>query len=324
MSSYKSNNQEAEDRQAAGSHLLKHSRIDPVTDSRVGLSVTHLPFHRSNRDMRRPFVNQLQLLRVTWITIALLALLVSVRRPAVSATAADTKAPVPVLVELFTSEGCSSCPPADEVLARLDTQPLQGVHAIVLSEHVTYWNQQGWHDPFSLDAVTDRQRQYGSRFNLNDVYTPQAVVDGSVEMNGSNGVKLGEAVLKAAATPKADLSIATAQWANGAMQFSVHGSANPDASLWAALAEDSAQVSVLHGENGGRTLHHVAVVRVLQEMGKASADAKSPVSGKMLLLRPTNPKDAAKETGPIRLVVFLADRHSGRVIAVVEQTVPRT
>jgi hypothetical protein len=271
--------------------------------------------------MRSPFANPIQILRVTFVTIALLALIVSTRRAAVSAE--DTaKAPVPVLIELFTSEGCSSCPPADDLLTRLDTQPLPGVHAIVLSEHVTYWNQDGWHDPFSLDAMTDRQRQYGSRFNLSDVFTPQAVIDGAAQVVGSNAGKLGQAITQAAAASKSDLAINNAQWANGAMQFTVKGNANPDANLFAALAEDSEQVSVLHGENGGHTLHHVAVVRTLEQLGKASADAKSPLNGKTLTLRLS--KDVTRETTPLRLVVFLADRRNGHVIAVAEQTIPRS
>jgi len=271
--------------------------------------------------MRSSRSNPIQILRVVFVTIALFALIVSMRRPTVSAADA-AKPSVPVLVELFTSEGCSSCPPADDLLARLDTQPLPGIHAIVLSEHVTYWNQDGWHDPFSLDSITDRQRQYGSRFNLSDVFTPQAVIDGAAQVVGNDAGKLGQAITKAATAPKSDIAIANAQWTNGAMQFTVKGNANPDASLFAALAEDSEQISVLHGENGGHTLHHVAVVRTLEQLGKASADAKSPVSGKTLTLHLS--KDVAKETTPLRLVVFLADRRSGHVLAVAEQTVPRS
>ena len=284
----------------------------PVTQTLIG---------DSNKRMHSPRSNPIQILRVAFVTIALLALVVSMRRTTVSA-ADTTKSSVPVLIELFTSEGCSSCPPADDLLARLDTQPLPGVHAIVLSEHVTYWNQDGWHDPFSLDAITDRQRQYGSRFNLSDVFTPQAVIDGAAQVVGNDATKLGQAITKAAAAPKADLAIANAQWSNGAMQFTVKGNANPDANLFAALAEDSEQISVLHGENGGHTLHHVAVVRTLEQLGKASADAKSPMSGKTLTLRLS--KDIAKETTPLRLVVFLADRHNGHVLAVAEQTIARS
>ena len=91
-------------------------------------------------------------------------------------------AALPILVELFTSEGCSSCPPADAVLARLhEKQPAPGVQLIVLSEHVDYWNNLGWRDPFSDALFTDRQSRYGSR-----VYTPQAVVDGRTDVLGSD------------------------------------------------------------------------------------------------------------------------------------------
>lgn len=223
----------------------------------------------------------------------------------------------PVLVELFTSEGCSDCPPADQLLEQLDkAQPIAGAHAIVLSEHVTYWDQEGWRDPFSMEAMTQRQKQYAWRLGISDVYTPQAVIDGSAQLVGSNARGLQDAVTKAAAQPKEELKIADAQWTAGAVHFSVRGGSAPNGktTLVAALAEDSAQSSVARGENAGKNLRHVAVVRAMQEMGKDADD------GRALTLKASE----VSKDGPLRLVVFLADRHNGHVLAVAEQTIPRT
>jgi hypothetical protein len=218
--------------------------------------------------------------------------------------------PAPVLVELFTSEGCSSCPPADALLAELDAkQPVAGARVIVLSEHVTYWNSLGWRDPFSSDAMTERQHQYADRFGLSDVYTPQAVVDGAAELVGSNAGAMVRAVTKAAASAKTPVSIEHAEVAGGEVRFAVRGDGK--AQLVAALAEDSAQSNVLRGENGGRTLKHVAVVRDLEAMGAGSAD------GRVLKLK------LPSGSGALRLVVFLTDRKSGRVVGLAEQTVAR-
>ena len=115
----------------------------------------------------------------------------------------------PVIVELFTSEGCSSCPPADAVLAQLQqTQPVAGAEVIALSEHVDYWNYIGWTDPFSSSAFSARQETYARTFGQQDnVYTPQMIVDGQTEFNGSAMNKAREAIAKAARSPKADVRI---------------------------------------------------------------------------------------------------------------------
>ena len=228
----------------------------------------------------------------------------------------------PVLVELFTSEGCSSCPPADALLARLDaTQPVADAQVIVLSEHVTYWNHDGWHDPFSLDAMTDRQARYVERFGLSSSYTPQAVVDGSAQVVGSNENGLEQVVAHAAASPKEELNIVDAQWSGGVVHFAVRGgsgAADSKQTLIAALAEDSAQSSVARGENAGRSLRHVAVVRVMQEMAKGSED------GRALTLKAPASSQTSAQTTPMRLVVFLTDRHNGHVLAVAERTISRS
>ncbi len=114
----------------------------------------------------------------------------------------------PVIVELFTSEGCSSCPPADKVLAELEnTQPVAGAEIIALSEHVDYWNYIGWSDPFSSEAFSARQGAYASVFNNDGVYTPQMVVDGQAEFVGSNSEKARTAIARLAKIPKAEVTI---------------------------------------------------------------------------------------------------------------------
>ena len=227
----------------------------------------------------------------------------------------------PVLVELFTSEGCSSCPPADLLLAKLDEmQPVAGAQVIVLSEHVTYWDHEGWRDPYSLDSVTDRQKWYGFKFSLSDVYTPQAVVDGEAQVLGSDANNLVKAIEAAAAEPMDDLTISGAAWTGDGIKFMVHQSGEAatksKTNLEAALAQDVTETSVKSGENAGKTLRNVAVVRELKEIGPG-VDGDREVSLRV-------PADDMKGvSGPVRLVVFLTDKHSGRVLAVQEETIAR-
>ncbi|WP_263350648.1 DUF1223 domain-containing protein [Acidicapsa acidisoli] len=239
----------------------------------------------------------------------------SARQTAVAAASGTRQ---PVLVELFTSEGCSSCPPADALLAKLDaTQSVPGAEVIVLSEHVTYWDHQGWRDPFSLESITQRQQEYAGRFGLDDVYTPQAVVDGAAQIVGSHERELDTAIARAAAAPKIPLSIADAQWDSGSVRFSVDGGdADSGKTLIAALALDSAQSSVLRGENSGRNLRHVAVVRVMQEMARGAVDGRTFTMKASAASQPGT-------TGAMRLVVFQIDRKNGHVLALAERTIGR-
>ena len=232
-----------------------------------------------------------------------------------SPSTAQTSQRVPVLIELFTSEGCSDCPPADRLLGELDArQPVSGVHAIVLSEHVTYWDRQGWRDPFSLDAMTNRQEQYVRRFGLDSSFTPQMVVDGTTQFVGGNAKALVAALDKASETAKQPLRIEGARWDHGAAVFSVRGTASKDAKIFAALAIDVTHHEVSSGENKGRTLNHTAVVRVMKEFPGDVAD------GRPLKLAGGPLADKKEASGPVRLVVFLADRKTGHVLGAAEQT----
>lgn len=247
--------------------------------------------------------------RIGLLAVTILLALAPARH--ISAQAAPT--PTPVLIELFTSEGCSSCPPADALLAKLDaTQFVPGAHAIVLSEHVTYWNYLGWRDPFSMDQMSDRQSAYDERFGLQSVYTPQVIVDGAAEALGSDPAAVSRAITRAAKSPKPQLTLDSLAWEGDTLHFAAHAQGRPDGVLTAAIAQDATQSVVSHGENAGRTLHHVAVVRVMKEMGKDAAD------GRQLTLRyPENAEDRASRT-PLRLVVFMTDRNTGKVLALAQ------
>lgn len=227
-----------------------------------------------------------------------------------SPTPASTK---PVLVELFTSEGCSDCPPADNLLARLDAeQPIPGAHVIVLSEHVTYWNHDGWTDPFSLEAMDERQNDYVARFHLPDDYTPQAVVDGMQQMVGNDANGLVRAVEQDAALPDKQLTIAQAALDKGSVRFSVQAPDSQGDWLFAALAQDVAHSIVTRGENAGHTLHHVAVVREMKQFKSKFAD------GRELSVSASN-LDRHNGDKAVRLVVFLVDARSGHVVGAAEQ-----
>jgi hypothetical protein len=176
----------------------------------------------------------------------------------------------PVLVELFTSEGCSSCPAADQLLSELvRTQPVPGVRIIALSEHVDYWDHQGWKDPFSNAVFTRRQQEHAGPA-ASDVYTPQILVDGGAGVVGSDRAAVLNAIRGAAGTAKAPM---TAQWTDGELRR-LHiempaDSRTAGATVFLAVTEDDLQSSVTRGENEGRELKHDGVTRRLVEAGRA-------------------------------------------------------
>jgi hypothetical protein len=191
---------------------------------------------------------------------------------AVMCLSAASQAPqdrVPVVVELFTSEGCSSCPPADALLSRLaHDQPLAGVQIVPLGLHVTYWDQLGWKDAASLSEATSRQQDYSRVFGEDRVYTPQAVVDGRDELVGSDEAGIRRAVLRAAGQPHARVSLAAHVDAANTVQADVSVTNVPadvkeKLRTILFLTEDGVTTTVKRGENGGRTLHHDALVRRL-------------------------------------------------------------
>jgi hypothetical protein len=200
----------------------------------------------------------------------------------VTTKADSTPRPKVILVELFTSEGCSSCPPADRLLREVDgTEPVAGQLIVGISEHVTYWNSLGWSDPFSSSTYTDRQNAYGARFGLDSVYTPQMVVNGAEQFVGSDRVSLANAIRKEQnRTSPVDLQILSSSLSGSSLtvNFSAMGDASlHDADIFAVLADDADQSTVLHGENAGRTLSHVAVARSIIRVAKLRTVAQQTV-----------------------------------------------
>src|SRR5450631_3373345 len=191
-------------------------------------------------------------------------------------TATSALAQKAVLVELFTSEGCSSCPPADALLRQVNGSQTSGGQLVVgISEHVTYWNQLGWSDPFSSPVYTERQNDYSERFHLEGVYTPQMVINGAEQIVGSDRAALLHAVEKEdAESPRMSLRIVSLSVAAGHLTVNLSTSGDlpaHGADLIAVLADDSDRSSVLHGENSGRTLAHVAVARSITRVARVQA-----------------------------------------------------
>ena len=222
----------------------------------------------------------------------------------------------PVLVELFTSEGCSSCPPADALLTRLDGMRTGSGELIVgLSEHVTYWNQLGWSDPFSAEVWTARQEAYGRRFRLESVYTPQMVVNGEREVLGSDAGAVLRAVQEAS-RPGLKLEIVSARGTPEkiAVSYAIGtGEVPAGASVWACVAQDRASSEVVRGENGGRRLTHVSVARSLTRLGAARAGSGS---AELADAAGSDPRTGEKAPAARHVVVFVQEHDSGRVLAI--------
>lgn len=217
----------------------------------------------------------------------------------------------PVLVELFTSEGCSSCPPADALLTTLtQRQPVPGAQIIALGEHVNYWDNGSWTDPFSSQALTTRQNDYATSFHNSTVYTPQMVVDGRAEFVGSDGGKAESAIARAARLPKAQVSVTPAA-ASGTYSVSVRRLpplANGDtADVYFAVTEDGLRSQVTGGENSGRSFTHVAVVRSLERIGTVRAGETFTAEHRM-------PSLGGRRGSQKNVLVFVQARASRRVV----------
>lgn len=214
-------------------------------------------------------------------------------------------APAPVVVELFTSEGCSSCPPADQLLADLVAANAPGrPEVIALGEHVDYWNHDGWTDRFSSRQFTDRQNNYAQKFKLDSPFTPQMVIDGNQQVSANDKSAVVHAILAAAQqapSAKVNLRLSSAARLNVEVQSDHHSD-----DIFLVITEDGLKTEVRNGENKGRTLTHVAVVHRLEKIGSLSKEGFSKEIN-LALDKSWNPKST-------RAVVFVQEKNSGAII----------
>jgi hypothetical protein len=227
----------------------------------------------------------------------------------------------PVLVELFTSEGCSSCPPADALLMELERQPISGVEVVALSEHVDYWNHLGWQDAFSSPLFSARQQQYAAKFRMQSVYTPQMVIDGRAETVGNNSGDVYHAVQYAARTPKAVVRIEKtgAREDDGPDGVRVRAFADsiPQSlkgerfDLILAITEAGLSSPVANGENAGRLLKHAGVVRSMTRITELETKKNRGYSA-TLMTQVARSWNRSK----LRAVLFLQSRETQAVAGV--------
>ena len=223
---------------------------------------------------------------------------------------------VPVLAELFTSEGCSSCPPADDLLRHLlETQPIDGVEVIAISEHVDYWNRLGWTDPFSSSRYSDRQSQFAEAFGAGQIYTPQLVIDGRLQVVGSDWPAVRRAVLDAARSPRASVAVSAARSPDNrravvrvAVQDLPARAPKSALHVMVAIVEDQLITEVRRGENARRRLQHDAVARGLASIGSVGeTDREGEFVRDIALQKEWVP-------GRLRVVAFLQDESTRRVV----------
>jgi len=217
---------------------------------------------------------------------------------------AETKEKTPVLVELFTSEGCSSCPPADALLKELQTaQPVPGARIVALGLHVDYWNYIGWTDRFSSPRFTARQENYSRRFTQGP-YTPQVVVDGATEFVGSDRRAALRTIAAAARKPK-PFRVELMRRDNK-LHVLVEGARLEPSDIVFAVIENNVETKVLRGENQGRVLRHTAVARNLDVIGSLTQEKWE---GEVPLPIPGNGKN-------LEAMVFVQSHRTGQVLGV--------
>ena len=223
--------------------------------------------------------------------------------------APDTPKRQPLLLELFTSEGCSSCPPAEKLLAKFqETQPFENAEVITLAFHVDYWDYLGWKDKYASPLYTQRQRVYGRKFRMGGTYTPQMVVDGRFQFVGSREKEAEIAVQRALKTSKANIDFENTP--NDQMRILANGlDLKETSTLYLAVAEDNISSRIKRGENAGKNLKHVSVVRSLKAVRKIEPGTRSVTAEIKVDFKESWSKE------DLKLVGFIQENKSRGVLA---------
>lgn len=205
----------------------------------------------------------------------------------------------PVVVELFTSQGCSSCPPADKLLSELAERE----DLIALSLHVDYWDYIGWKDPFGSPQNTERQRRYAEKLGLRYVYTPQIVIDGWLDVVGSRRSEVLASIEKAAERAK-PVEVTFLSQDGGRVIIPEGQAPERGATIWLAVYDDAYETNVERGENAGRTLRNSHVVRRIERLGTwTGARLEIPLN-----------LDASATRDNYECAVILQEGRNGRVL----------
>lgn len=228
-----------------------------------------------------------------------------------SLAAGETSLQPVALLELFTSQGCSSCPPADELLSRMAADPAWSGRVVPIAFHVDYWNYIGWTDPFSRRAWSERQERYASAFDSDRIYTPQLIVQGRQGCNGTDSACIRRALEHVSSPGSWSIDSVRLDRVGTTLQASVGwrgvtGSAGP--TLYGALVERGLETSVARGENARRTLHNDNVVRLLASGRKVQAPRESELTFEL---------DPRWQKDRLGLVIFLQELPSMAVLTAV-------
>ena len=234
----------------------------------------------------------------------------------------DGSHPGPVVIELFTSEGCSSCPPADAFLKQLaEAGRVNDVDVIAIEEHVDYWDRLGWRDPFSSQDWTERQEQYAHVFRHDGPFTPQFVVNGRRDFVSMSSREALQSIVEASSASAAELHLSPTGDSPGSAEFSITiENAPPEihsAVLLLAVTERGLSSNVLGGENQGRNLVHAPVLRALTRVRipKATQSAVMETKAKIAL----NPSWKREN---LRFVIFLQEQKSLHIVGAAASTLP--